>query len=310
MTPTCTLTTWSFQRAAPHTHTTATQHSTPQHSNTAQQHSTATQHSNTAQQHSTAQPFTRVCLEFLTTLTCRALYGKSHCHGQSCRFLALVFDHFDFQNTARESQCVSVPFETIEKKNKKKLCSLFFVSPGHLGTIQNLIPGWTTIVKLLKQVKNWQSPSGNLWSSCLINSREDDKGQSYYYSGRQKDNSKTICGRAGYLTTTRSSHGRNQIEGFFAAKKTSMSVVAVELPRLVAPDVFQLHHMGAQYSLLSPVTTCVKIGYCAHPSVRNRRASEFSFVDSRCADTGTNDPGILQRSVRSVERVRFAESPL
>ena len=79
---------------------------TPQQHNTAL-HSTATQHSNTAQQHSTAQPFTRVCLEFLTTLTCRALYGKSHCHGQSCRFLALVFNHFDFQNTARESHCVS-----------------------------------------------------------------------------------------------------------------------------------------------------------------------------------------------------------
>ena len=60
-------------------------------------------------------------------------------------------------------------------------------------TIQYLIPGWTTIVKLLKQVKNWQSPSRDPWSNCLINSREDDKGQSYYYSGRQKDNSKTIC---------------------------------------------------------------------------------------------------------------------
>ena len=50
-------------------------------------------------------PFTRAC--FLTTLTCRALYGKSQCHGQSCRLPALVFDHFDFQNTARESHCVS-----------------------------------------------------------------------------------------------------------------------------------------------------------------------------------------------------------
>ena len=79
--------------------------------------------------------------------------------------------------TPQENHIVSVPFETIEK-NKKMLFSLFFVSPGHLRTIQNLIPGWTTIVKLLKQVKNWQSPSGDLWSNCLINSREDDKGQS------------------------------------------------------------------------------------------------------------------------------------
>ena len=76
--------------------------------------------------------------------------------------------------------------------------SIFFVSPGHHRTIQNLIPGWMTIVKLLKQVKNWQSPSRESWSNCLINSREDDKGQTNYYSGRQKDNSKTICGRVGY----------------------------------------------------------------------------------------------------------------
>ena len=48
-------------------------------------------------------------------------------------------------------------------------------------------------------MKNWQSPSRDPWSNCLINSREDDKGQSYYYSGRQKDNSKTICRRAGYM---------------------------------------------------------------------------------------------------------------
>ena len=168
-----------------HTHT-------PQQHNTAL-HSTATQHSNTAQ-----LPFTRVCLEFLTTLTCRALYGKSHCHGQSCRFLALVFNHFDFQNTARESQCVSTILSPSKKKQKILFFSIFFVSPGHLRTIQNLIPGWTTIVKLLKQVKNWQSPSRDPWSNCLINSREDDKGQSYYYSGRQKDNSKTICRCGGY----------------------------------------------------------------------------------------------------------------
>ena len=70
--------------------------------------------------------------------------------------------------------------------------------PGHHRTIQYLIPGWTSIVKLLKQVKNWQSPSRDPWSNCLIKSREDDKGQSYYYSDRQKDNSKTICGHPGY----------------------------------------------------------------------------------------------------------------
>ena len=98
--------------------------------------------------------------------------------------------------TPQENHIVSVPFETIEKT--KKCFSLFFVSPRHLETIQNLIPGWTTIVKFLKQVKNWKSPSRDPWSNCLINSREDDKGQTKYYSGRQKDNSKTICRRAGY----------------------------------------------------------------------------------------------------------------
>ena len=73
--------------------------------------------------------------------------------------------------TPQENHIVSVPFQTIEK-NKKNVISLFFVSPGHLGTIQNLIPGCMTIVKLIKQVKNWQSPSRDAWSNCLINSRE------------------------------------------------------------------------------------------------------------------------------------------
>ena len=49
-----------------------------------------------------------------------------------------------------------------------------------------LDPGRTTNVELLKQVKNWQSPSRDPWSNCLINSRETTKGQTYYYSDRQK----------------------------------------------------------------------------------------------------------------------------
>ena len=43
---------------------------------------------------------------------------------------------------------------------------------------------------------------------------------------------------------------------------------------------FQLHHVGAQYS---------------------QRTSEFSLAESRCADTGNNDSGVLQQSVRGVE---------
>ena len=69
--------------------------------------------------------------------------------------------------------------------------------PGNTNTIQYLIPGRTTNVELLKQVKNWQSPSRDPWSNCLINSRETIKGQTNYYFGREKDNSKTICGRVG-----------------------------------------------------------------------------------------------------------------
>ena len=69
--------------------------------------------------------------------------------------------------------------------------------PSKPNTIQYLIPGRATIVKLLKQVKNWQRPLRDPWSKSLINSRETTKGQTNY-SGRQKDNSKTICFRAGY----------------------------------------------------------------------------------------------------------------
>ena len=56
----------------------------------------------------------------------------------------------------------------------------------------------TTNVESVKQVKNWQSPSRDLWSNSLMNSRETTKGQTNYYSVRQKDKSKTICGPPGY----------------------------------------------------------------------------------------------------------------
>ena len=67
--------------------------------------------------------------------------------------------------------------------------------------------------------------------------------------------------------------------------------------------------MGGQYSVLSLVTTsCVKIGYFANTSVKKQRTSELSFAESKCADTGTNDSDILQRSLRSVEAVCFPAS--
>ena len=72
---------------------------------------------------------------------------------------------------------------------------------------------------------------------------------------------------------------------------------------------FQLHHVGAQYSVLSLVTTsCVEIGYFANTSVKNQRTSELSLAESKCADTDTYDSGILHRSLRSVEPVCFPAS--
>ena len=96
---------------------------------------------------------------------------------------------------------MSTPFETIVEEDTQKIVTHVSVHtlifhethyplfpPGNPNTIQYLIPGRTTNVELLKQVKNWQSPSRDPWSNCLINSRETTKGQTNYYSGRQKDN--------------------------------------------------------------------------------------------------------------------------
>ena len=44
--------------------------------------------------------------------------------------------------------------------------------PGNPNTIQYLIPRRATNVELLKQVKNWHSPSRDSWWNCLINSQE------------------------------------------------------------------------------------------------------------------------------------------
>ena len=73
------------------------------------------------------------------------------------------------------------------------LSSLYNGTP--MDTIQYLIPGRTTNVELLKPVKSWQSPSRDPWKNCPINSRETTKGQTNYYFGRQKDKTKTICGK-------------------------------------------------------------------------------------------------------------------
>ena len=79
-------------------------------------------------------------------------------------------------------------------------------NPDTHRTIQYLIPGRTTNVEILKQVKNWQSPSRDPWSNCLINSRETTKGQTNYYSSQQKDNSMTICRSAGYSERAATGH--------------------------------------------------------------------------------------------------------
>ena len=146
-----------------------------------------------------------------------------------------ISHHIDIQSTARQSHCVNTIWD--HRKNKtqrdvedyvlkwadqacvylsstRKCFSsilfshildsyvffLFFVQPGHHRTIQYLIPGRATKVELLKQVKNWQSPSRDPWWNCLINSRETTKGQTKYDSGRQKDNSKTICNPPRYVS--------------------------------------------------------------------------------------------------------------
>ena len=90
-------------------------------------------------------------------------------------------------------------------------------------TIQYLISGRTTNVESLKQVKNWQSPSRDPWSNWLINSRETTKGQTNYYSGRQKDNSKTICGSAGYHFFSDTRPRNDQRPALLACRETSLA---------------------------------------------------------------------------------------
>ena len=104
---------------------------------------------------------------------------------------------------------MSTPFQTIVEEDTQKIVTHVSVHtltfhethdplppPGNPNTIQYLIPGRATNVELLIHVKNWQSPLRDSWSNCLINSRETTKGQTDYHSGRQEDNSKTICFRA------------------------------------------------------------------------------------------------------------------
>ena len=99
VTPTCTLTTWSLQRAAPHTpHSTATQHSTAQ------------QHSNTAQ-HSRLPAF---------VLNFSPLWHAEHCTGNRIAMdrpavSSRLFSTTLTFRTPQENHIVSVPFETIEK---------------------------------------------------------------------------------------------------------------------------------------------------------------------------------------------------
>ena len=158
-------------------HSTATQHST------SQQHSTATQHS-TAQQHIHSLPFTRACLEFPTTLTCRALYGKAHCHSYSlpftracldvpftltcraldgkshCHSCSLPFVLAPFR-TPQENRVVAVTFETIKKIYV--VFSILLVSPGHLMTIQEPYSWMDDNRRITKTAeKLHKSPSGTL----------------------------------------------------------------------------------------------------------------------------------------------------
>ena len=115
--------------------------------------------------------------------------------------------------------------------------------------------------------------------------------------------------------------GRIQTAAFFFSATSSSCVVALELARVVAPNVPTISHVKRCYCFLLPITSQGRFSIpCCHlsrppvsrlgklPSVKNQRTSKFTFAESKCADTGTNDTGILQRSVRGLEPVCFATS--
>ena len=122
-------------------------------------------------------PFTRACFEFLTTLTFRALHGN---HIVSIPFETIVKkktqrDVEDYVLKWADQACVYLPstrnmlfFHSLFSNPWFLRFSLFFVQPGNPNTIQQLIPGRTTNVEFLKQVKNWQSPSRDPWSICKL----------------------------------------------------------------------------------------------------------------------------------------------
>ena len=98
--------------------------------------------------------FTRVCFEFLAALTFRAVHGKSHCVNQH---------HFK---------------PSWKKMNIKKTQKIVTHVSVHTMTFHDT---------------HYSPPPKNPWSkNCLIYSREDDKSQTNNYSGRRKDNSKTL----------------------------------------------------------------------------------------------------------------------
>ena len=173
--------------SVPHPHT--------PHSNTRQQlHSTAIQHSTA----NTAQPFTRVCLEFLTTVTCRALYGKIALPwtvpAVSSR---LFFNHFDFQKHRKRITLCQYHLRPSKKKPKKMFFSInSLYNLEHHRTIQYLIPGWMTIVKIAKtSEKIGKVPSRDPWSNCLINFPGGRKNvKLIILPAGKKTIQRTICG--------------------------------------------------------------------------------------------------------------------
>ena len=107
--------------------------------------------------------------------------------------------------------------------------------------------------------------------------------------------------------------------GQIFAATTSICVVALELRRLVARDVpTTAYPYKTFYCLQIPITSrgrpvfrvvscydllCQAWVFCEHfrrKKKKQQRTSEFSLAESKCADTGTNNFGILQRSLRSV----------
>ena len=115
-----------------------------------------------------------------------------------------------------------------------------------------------------------------------------------------------------------SDKGRNQTAGFFNLRGCA-GVAATDGTRrahncIPVQDILLL--ADSNYITWAPSIPCClllrppvsRLGILQTLPSKTKRTSEMSFAESKCADTGTNDSGILPRSLRSVEPVCFPAS--